>query len=357
MTPQYRQWLQGIVNGTVSGGSPANRTEASALLQVVGDDGNVNDYFLSDPYAYTGDDRGQVFSTTEGSGNNIGYGPEGITTTNNAFKQLYLNEYPDGFNPPTGGSVLGSTGTADADAEKARLDAERTSLRNEITGKGGEVESIYGSLFGDLDTLLRSRDTELEGQYGDQLKKAGESYAGAIPEIETSYAALGAADSTDNTYAKVKAKKGFEDTTETIGKNKETDKAKVGQYGQEQRAKFTADKESATRNIGRAGETTDVDALRSMRNDIETNISGAGVTKATLGTEGSARKALSDLTADSGRYETAINALDSILKSSLSGSVKEAAVQAITDSSGLSEEEKKRVQETYGNVYAEQAAL
>jgi hypothetical protein len=41
----------------------------------------------------------------------------------------------------------------------------------------------------------------------------------------------------------------------------------------------------------------------------------------------------------------------------MSGAVKQAAVSAITDSAGLSEQEKKKVQETYGNVYEEQAAL
>jgi len=94
-----------------------------------------------------------------------------------------------------------------------------------------------------------------------------------------------------------------------------------------------------------------------MRNDIERNIDQAGVTRATLGTDGDAAKAVSSLTADAGRFEAATNALDSIIKSSMSGAVKEAAVKAVTDNAGLSDEEKKKVQAQYGNVYAEQAAL
>lgn len=258
-------------------------------------------------------------------------------------------------NPPQQASATGGGSAGDPDA--ARKAADRARLRGEISGKGGELEAIYNALFGDLDNLIRARDAELETEYGGQLKKASENYTGAIPEIETSYAALGAGESTDQADAKTKAKKGFDETTQTIGKNKETDKAKLGQYKNEQAAKFTVDRDTARRNIGRAGETEDVDALRSMRNDIEGNIGSAQVTRSTLGTDQGARGAISALTADGGRYEQAIGALDSILKSSMSGAVKQAAVEAVTSSAGLSDEEKKKVQETYGNVYAEQAAL
>jgi len=235
--------------------------------------------------------------------------------------------------------------------------AQVNSLRGKITSRGSQIDQIYQALFGDLDKLVTTRDQELEEQYGEQLKGAADQFAMAIPEIEGSYAAIGAADSTDNSDAKTKADKGFKDTTKTIGKNKETDKAKLGQYRQSERAKFAADRDAARRGVASAAETTDVDSLRALYNDIESNLSTAGVTRATLGTDGQARDAVSKLTGDAGRYEAATNALDQILKSSMSGAVKDAAVAAVTDSAGLSDDEKKKVQQTYGNVYSEQAAL
>lgn len=259
------------------------------------------------------------------------------------------------------GSVLGSQyggSTTGGSTGRSGIDMGLVNqLRNEISAKGGEVDSVYGELFGALDGLLKSRDAELESEYGGQLKKASDTYADAIPEIETSYAAIGASDSTDRTSANRKADAGFKETTETIGKNKSSDKAKLGQYGNEQRAKITADKDSAKRNVARAGETTDADSLRSMRNEIETNTGNARVTKATLSSDGQAQADLKSLTGDNGRFDSAINALDSIIKGSMSGAVKEAAVKAVVDNAGLSDEEKKKVQQTYGNVYAEQAAL
>ena len=257
----------------------------------------------------------------------------------------------DDPNPQTTQTSAPSGGEVDPD------DAMRASLRGEIGGFGGQVDSVYASLLSDLDKLLKSRSGELEADYGKQFGELAGQYADAIPEIETSYAALGAGNSTDNTYAKNDAKDGFDSSTATVGENKKKDLAKLGQYGKESRTSFTTDRDTAKREIGRAGSTTDVNALRGLRNNVESNIDTAKKTRSTLGTDGQATKDLSALTADGGRYQETVNALDGILKSSLSGSVKEAAVSAITDSAGLSDKDKKKVQETYGNVYAEQSAL
>lgn len=234
--------------------------------------------------------------------------------------------------------------------------AKVSRVRGDIRGRGGELQAIYDSLFGDLDTLLRTRSADVERDYGDQLSKATEQYSSALPTIQNSYAAIGAADSTDTADAKDAAKKGFDDTTTTIGKNKQKDLSAIGQYGNEQRAKIQSDKDALNRELGRIGETDDVDALRGTRSNIETNLGAANVTKQTLGTEGKAAKDLSALTQDAGRFEAASNALDNILKSSMSGAVKEAAVKAIVDNAGLSDDEKEKVQLQYGNVYQEQNA-
>lgn len=250
-----------------------------------------------------------------------------------------------------GGGGGGSTVQADPDA------GQRAALKSRIGGRNPEIDAIYNALFGDLDNLIKSRDAELETQYGDQLKSATGKFEEALPAIDTSYAALGSYDSTQRTDSRGKAKTGYEETTKTISNNKQKDKAALGQYANENRAKFTADRDAAKRAISSAAETTDVGALRGLDNDLSTNISQAGVTRATLGSDGQARSAVSAITGDNGRYEAAINALDSVLKSSLGSDVKTAAVKAVTEAGGLSEEEKKKVQQTYGNVYAEQAAL
>jgi hypothetical protein len=262
-----------------------------------------------------------------------------------------LQQIPDPAQAaPTGGSSLSGGGAAaDPDA------GERDSLKASIKSRAGDIDAVYNALFGDLDNVVKARDSELTTQYGGQRTKATEQFTDALPQIDQSYAALGSYDSTQRGDSRGKAKKGYEDTLGTIGANEKTDRDKLGSYKNENAAKFTADRDSAKRNIGRVDETTDVGALRSLRNDIEGNLDTAGVTRATLGTNGS--KTVQDITGDNGRADAAINALDSVLKSSLGSDVKAAAVKAVVDSAGLSDEDKKKVQATYGNVYAEQQAL
>lgn len=332
MKPTYRQWLQAKAD--------AGDDAAAYALKYQGDDGGINgNWVVLENNARANPDQ-------EYSGFLLNRGSQ--------MRGLH-SQYQAAFPAQSGGGTGGGTGGSAAPADPD--EPIRQALRAEITNRGGEVDAVYGSLFGDIDNLIKARDAELTTQYGQQRGSASSQYAEVLPEIDMSYAALGSYDSTQRGDKRGKAKRGYEETLDTIAKNEGSDKAKLGQYGIEQKAKFNADKEAAKRNVARAGETTDVNALRGLRNELETNLSTAGVTRAGLTPEGEARKNLTALTSNNGRYEAAINALDSIFKSSMASDVKEAAVEAVSSSAGLSPEEKKKVQEQYGNVYAEQAAL
>lgn len=285
----------------------------------------------------------------QGSSPNLQGSSPQLQVTANPMDFLTLGGASSGAT--TDGQTLGASTTVDPTA------ARRAALINALTGKRSAIDEAYNALFGDLDTLLRSRAGELESQYGGQLKKAGEEFADVLPTIDASYAALGSYDSTQRGDSRGKAQKGYEDTVQTIGQNKAKDQAALGQYGNESRAKFTADKEAALRYIDSAAGTTDEGALREANNNLDTNLSQSRVTRASLGTDASAAQAVRGMTADNGRFQAAIDSLDAIVKSSMPTDVKQAAVKAVTDSAGLSDDEKKKVEAQYGNVYAEQATL
>lgn len=356
----YRQWLQLKANDS----DPVNawdKNMSSILLGIVGDDGNINANAVGNNTQFTGAD-GKTYYTA-GQEGNFAENNNGLIGVNDALVARYKNyvKNPDlvakynqenqGYSKALNGWSSGGGGTVDKDA------ATRAKLRARIAASGQGIDAAYQDLFGQLENLIKSRDAQLEEQYGKQFKTASDTYAASIPDIENSYAAIGAADSTDQADAKTKADKGFQETTATIGENKAKDKAALGQYDLEQKAKIGADKAAAQQAVSSAGDTTDVSSLLSLANGLDTNLSNTGVTKATLAPDASAQQDITSLTADNGRYQSAIDALDSVIKSSMSGATKAAAVKAITDSSGLSEAEKKKVNDLYGNVYSEQAAL
>lgn len=256
------------------------------------------------------------------------------------------------------GHVLGETTTTPAQTTTPDPNAaRRDQLRSSITGKKDEVQAAYDALFGDLQNLLKAKSGDLNTQYDKQLKTASTQFADVLPTIDQSFAALGSYDSTQRGDNRAKAQHGYEDTVNTIGANKQKDMAALGQYGNKSKAEIQADKEAALRYIDSAPTTTDVNDLQTADNNLAENLSKTKVTAAGLGTDASAAKDINSLTADNGRFQAALDALDSVVKSSMPNSVKQAAVEAVTNAGGLSEADKKKVQAQYGNVYAEQQAL
>lgn len=106
MQPSYRNWLQSLANST---GLPAQ--EARALLQVTGDDFRVNDQFVNDPYAYTGNERGQI-SVKDDTGDNFWYGPQGVSRLNQIYSQKYNTKYGAANTGLLGVSTTASSGTS-----------------------------------------------------------------------------------------------------------------------------------------------------------------------------------------------------------------------------------------------------
>lgn len=274
----------------------------------------------------------------------------------------------DVANPSGGGSSWGDKETVPvkaapkaapsaAEIQAAKDAKERGGLKNTITLTAQELQAAFDAIFGNLDNLLKARAGEVESGYGEKFNQIANDFAASLPAIEGSYAAVGADSSTDLRDANIKADEGFKKANKELETNKQGDLAKIGQYGIEQKAKYTADRDSVNRVAGRVGEVQDLGELRQTRNDFENKLGSVRADMGTLNTDEGARGKLSELTGDKGRFDSVKNALDSIVKGSMSGAVKEAAVKAVADSAGLSDEDKKKIQAQYGNTFAEQAAL
>jgi hypothetical protein len=113
MQPSYRNWLQSLANG---GGLPSQ--EANALLRVTGDDFKVDQNFLADPYAYTGNERGQInVNAWDSPDQNFWYGPQGVSSLN----EIYSQKYRDKFATPTSSALTGGGGGGGASAQQRAL--------------------------------------------------------------------------------------------------------------------------------------------------------------------------------------------------------------------------------------------
>ena len=269
-------------------------------------------------------------------------------------KQPSQTKASDDPSQPQGPAAPQYDPVASAEAERQ---AKLQSLRSEALNLVPNINELFELLFGDLVKLTKSQASKLEKQYGEQMKKAGDQYAGAIPDIENSYASIGAADSTDTSDAKDNAKEGYEDTLKTIKGNKEDDLATIEREAAGMKAKWNESRDSVNRMKRDIGQAENEQEVRDARNQLEGTASSLKASRGTLDTDEGFRGKLAKKVGNGGRFEAATNALDSILKSSMSGATKSAAIKAVSDSAGLSDEERQKVQEMFPDVYEEQAAL
>lgn len=155
-TTTYRQWLQNL--------SDRGSKEANALLQVVGDDFNVNDAFEADPYAFTQREDGRVYTNLNpvGSGNNYGYGPQGLNSLNDEYSMDYQGVMNDKF----GGHLLGATTTTPS----------RSGSSSSTGYSAADIANLQGQLT-NTDRLLNSlgvtRDTGMTNISREYDKNAG----------------------------------------------------------------------------------------------------------------------------------------------------------------------------------------
>ena len=145
MQPSYRQWLS---DRAVNGSNSAVRQQASALLNVVGNDGGINRYFIQDPVAYAASRPGGSPLKDSTQGQIAGYGPSGMTAINNEMWSAY-NSPNRQYGPGEGNSqnvqVLGA-GTGGGASAPAYNQATVDQFDSGISS----LESALGRLPGQL---------------------------------------------------------------------------------------------------------------------------------------------------------------------------------------------------------------
>lgn len=139
----YRQYLQSVYDNSAAG--TADKHQSGALLNVVGDDGNIDANYIANPDSYAaqvGKDLLRYYDAT------------GITGVNNQFKSNYQNLYGHEYN--TYGTGTSSTDTA---ADRAYLDDQEARLRSQ---SGYADKTLADGLMALLDSYNKSASSANE---------------------------------------------------------------------------------------------------------------------------------------------------------------------------------------------------
>lgn len=162
----YRDYLQDIANkGGLTG------QEARGLLEVVGNDYNVNSDFLSDPYRYTGNDRGQIaVNSWDNPAEKYWYGPQGVSSLNSIYSSAYKKNQGKVLGTDTGPTSTSGTGV-DTRAYQTQIDRINQLLGTYVPQKESGINSI-DNRFNEEKRRLGENRTKATVGYDDQNTQA-----------------------------------------------------------------------------------------------------------------------------------------------------------------------------------------
>lgn len=232
-----------------------------------------------------------------------------------------------------------------AAAQARQEEAQRNQLRGDIGSNIRNAQNVYSQLYGDITGAATGQRQALEQRYGKETQALGEQFNEQLPMIGKGYAARGAYSSSFRGDSERAAQRQFNKQLEDIGAQREADAAKIGQYVAEQQAKIQAEQGMLGTIGGRLGQTTDINELMQLRNQLERQIADTQTQRAGAMNPQQLQQRFQQLAPSSDRLSTLQQTLSTIMQGAAPQALKIATAQQIIGSAGLSPEDQNRLQQ------------
>lgn len=192
-------------------------------------------------YRWWAGDDGNIWANVEGYGvMNLGRGT--FAAKNVASRQgLDINKEiadPNRQSAPTaqgsaGGGSYSTSNTYNAQlaAERARQNqraGEASNIKNAMLGRRGEFESILNEILGNIDNTYKEESNRRKETYDADSAELLSTLEKALPEIASSFAAIGGYDSSLRGYREMDAEKEHQSSQNQLKREFETDMGNLG---------------------------------------------------------------------------------------------------------------------------------
>lgn len=230
-----------------------------------------------------------------------------------------------------------------AAAEAARIKAEEEARR--VALKGGinklitDTIGIYDGLFGNVAAAATSQKQLLDQRFNKETGSLTDQFNQELPKIGRSWAGRGGYDSSYRMRGEDAATKGFAGQMEDIGTQYKADAARIGQFQTEEEAKMTAEKDKLLRSRAYVDETTSLEDLTSMRNELDNRIAELEASKGSLMSQNAYAQKAQALAPAADRLSGLTNQLSTLINGQAPGPLKRQVAMEIIGSAGLSKEE------------------
>lgn len=249
-----------------------------------------------------------------------------------------LNIQSAGGNTPSGGGAYDAA-AAQAAQKAAEEEARRAALKGGINKLISDTMGIYDGLFGNVAAAAKSQLGVLNERYDKETGSLTDQFNTELPKIGRAYAGRGAYDSSYRLRGEADATKGFTNQMEDIGTQYKSDQAKIGQFQAEEEARMNAERAKLERSRIYVDETTSIDDLVSMRNELNNRISELETSKGSLMSQQAYRQKAQALAPATERLGALTQQLSTLINGQAPGPLKRQVAMEIIGSAGLAKQD------------------
>lgn len=228
-------------------------------------------------------------------------------------------------------------------AQEAADNAKRAELRGGIRNLIQSMTSMYDLLHGDINNVAAEQRKGLQDKYNKETGALTDQFNQEMPAIGRGWASRGAYDSSYRVQGEQNATDAYGRQIEGLGTAKVADEGKIGTWAAQQRANIENDRGGVNAIGALIDSEQDINSLTQLKNQIDQRLRDNTAKRADYTTQGTARQSLMNsvpLTDNSGALG---KVLGQIIQGEAPKALKIATAQQIIGSSGLTEEEKARL--------------
>lgn len=232
-------------------------------------------------------------------------------------------------------------------AERARQEAadnaRRAELRGGIRNLINSMSGVYDLLHGDINSAAAEQRQGLQDKYNKETGSLTDQFNQEMPVIGRGWAARGAYDSSYRTGAEGVATDAYSKQIQSLGDEKTASEGKIGQWAAQQRANIEADRGGVSAVGAQIDAENDINVLTQLKNQIDAKLRDNQAKRADYTTQGAARQALVAAAPTTDNSGALGKVLVQIIQGQAPRALKIATAKEVIGSSGLTEEEKARL--------------
>ena len=232
-------------------------------------------------------------------------------------------------------------------AERARQEAadnaRRAELRGGIRNLISSMSGVYDLLHGDINSAAAEQRQGLQDKYNKETGSLTDQFNQEMPVIGRGWAARGAYDSSYRTGAEGVATDAYGKQIQSLGDEKIASEGKIGQWAAQQRANIEADRGGVAAVGAQIDAENDINVLTQLKNQIDAKLRDNQAKRADYTTQGAARQALVAAAPTTDNSGALGKVLVQIIQGQAPRALKIATAKEVIGSSGLTEEEKARL--------------